>query len=491
MQSVAVYLPLKHRLRPVISGNPRLYRFAVLFRDALKELIQPAAPAASGISENSTPDTQSHGTGNRLPDWLIREWQTIHDIEPQLFPSKQLVEHIPFYTVPNSRLAEPYTELCRLYGDGVSHVFLIPWLVRGGADLVTLNYIQAICGRFAENIVVISTLPYDSVWQKRLPANVRFIEFGKNYAFLSVEEKEKLLTRLLLQMTPEVIHNINSELGYNIFIKYGNALKTFSKLYASSFCGDVTPEGARVGYPFGPLAECFDHLTGVLTDNQSHIDVLCRTYALDKTKMTVHYQPAPVVGKKKEFDPVTLKKDGLDILWAGRLDRQKRPDILLEVARRCQHMPFRFHVYGSFVIDNDHAIEKRFKAAENLTYHGTFDGLPNIREISDYDLFLNTSQWDGLPNILLEAISLGLPVVSSDVGGISELVQHEYTGLLVDSYDNIDDYAKCLEQIHEDRSLLPALANNANALIQSRHTWDTFREQLKDIPGYGSEKEIC
>ncbi|GBC60667.1 hypothetical protein DENIS_1624 [Desulfonema ishimotonii] len=428
-------------------------------------------------------------SAGRIPEWLIEEWQEIHAIEPQLFPDKNLISHIPFYSVPHSRLAESYLELCEAFGDNVSHVFLIPWLVRGGADLVALNYIRALHGRFAKNIVVITTLPHDSVWQKRLPKKVRFIEFGKKYAFLSGEEKEKLLTRLLLQMAPEVIHNINSELGYDIFIKYGQALKTVSRLYACSFCGDVSAEGGRVGYPFGHLPACFDHLTAVLTDNCWHVEDMHRIYALDRKKMIVHYQPAPNTVREMQTDEACpsegrLKKETMDIVWAGRLDRQKRPDILLEIARRCQHMPFRFHVYGSFVLDRDRVIEKKFKAAENLTYHGTFDGLPNIRGIFDYDLFLNTSQWDGLPNILLEAISLGLPVVSSDAGGICELIRHDMTGFLISPYDHVDAYVDCLKKIYADRSVLSEIAEAARTLVQSRHSWESFVNTMKEIPGY-------
>ena len=50
-----------------------------------------------------------------------------------------------------------------------------------------------------------------------------------------------------------------------------------------------------------------------------------------------------------------------------------------------------------------------------------------------FDVMLITSYIEGLPLSLLEAMSIGVPVVSSNVSGIPELIKHEYSGLLVPS----------------------------------------------------------
>jgi glycosyltransferase involved in cell wall biosynthesis len=50
----------------------------------------------------------------------------------------------------------------------------------------------------------------------------------------------------------------------------------------------------------------------------------------------------------------------------------------------------------------------------------------------DADIFLLTSDWEGTPNVVLEAMASGLPVVATRVGGVPEIVRHGETGLLVD-----------------------------------------------------------
>lgn len=417
-----------------------------------------------------------------FPDWLIDEWKAMHSIEPQIFPEQHLLQSIPFYSVPESRIGRYYLPLCEMFGNGVTHVFLVPWLKMGGADLVALNYVEALKRINPKTeITVISTLNADSPWSGRLPQGVRFVEFGKVCKELASEEQEKLLSRLLLQMSPKVIHNINSDLGYRIFVKYGKALGTVSKLFACSFCKDVTEEGKDVGYPFSYLPACFDSLTAVLSDNKAFLERLHGLYAFERSKLITHYQPHPV-SRDRIYMNKFSKKGRMDILWAGRIDRQKRPDILAAVAEASVGMPLHFHVYGSPVLDRD-IYSERLKTLPNVTICGAFDGLMSL-PADKFDLFLYTSQWDGLPNVLLEAISLGLPIIAPNVGAVGELIEHRKTGFLIDQFDDVQGYVNCLREILADGSNLSTLVVNAFSLVNCRHSWQSFVAAVENTGGY-------
>lgn len=471
---------------PLIRLHPRTENFAASLAHAFKELVAPprigpAATPPATIGQVAEAFKKAE-TEMQIPQWLVDEWKAVHDLEPLLFPQKWLLENIVFYQVPKSRLYHPYLELCRRLGGNADHVFLAPWLVKGGADLVVINYIKAVKEIHpAGNVVLFTTLNVDSPWKSRLPDGVEVIEFGKMFPELAPGEQENLLTRLFLQMPPKVIHNINSDLGYRILVKHGAALAEKSRLFVSSFCVDFTEEGMEAGYPIAYLPHCIDHLDGVVSENRAYLDKLVERYAYDPEKLYVTYQPAPVA--KPERGRSEIQNDGrLNILWAGRLDRQKRPDILIDIAKQCENLPFRFHVFGSAIIDTD-IYRKSFEKLKNLEYRGPFNGLPSLA-VGEYDLYLYTSQWDGLPNILMEAMSVGLPIVASDVGGISELVIHEKTGFLVDPFDDTEKYVACLRRISEDRASLARIVNEASALIASRHSWDSFVDNVKRVPGY-------
>ncbi|MBI5194537.1 MAG: glycosyltransferase [Nitrospirae bacterium] len=450
-------------MRLLDSLSPKLYRFMARTRKRIKTKL-----------------SFKHG----LPDWLITEWKAVHAFDPQIFPDEKIIGDLPVFSIPRSRLGRYYLELCKLYGEGVSHVFLVPWLKRGGSDLETLNYIEALDKyKLGNRAVVISTDDIDSPWAERLPAGTGFIEFGKICSDLSPDEKEKLLTRLLLQTAPHAVHNINSNLGYRIFVKYGKALQNISNLYLNLFCADFTEEGKMLGYSFQYFPDCFDYVTAVAFDNQAFIDNLCEIYAFDRKKLYVHYHPIKLTQttyrKKKSPDKTTL-----DILWAGRIDRQKRPDLLTGIAGACKDLPLNFHVYGDSLLDVD-VYTRELKKLKNVTYYGAFNGLHSL-PAELYDLYLYTSQWDGLPNVLLEAISLGLPIIASNVGGVGELIIPDKTGYLIEPYDDVDVYVNCLKNILSDRTQLNYISNNAYELVKSRHSWDKFAEELRRFSGYVS-----
>ena len=180
----------------------------------------------------------------------------------------------------------------------------------------------------------------------------------------------------------------------------------------------------------------------------------------------------------------------MDILWAGRLDRQKRPDILFNIAKKCEEkqLSFKFHVYGAPLLDQFVKTDY-FKTLTNTTVYGEFDGLVSLPE-NAYDIFLYTSQWDGLPNILLEAICLGLPVIASDVGGVSELIHDEKTGYLIDPYDDVNAYIRKLNIAFSQPSVRARLAENAYGFVQRRHSWHAFSEAVKGTPGYITAQEV-
>jgi glycosyltransferase involved in cell wall biosynthesis len=438
----------------------RFYRFLAAVRKNIRTVVKPE----SGEGRQISPDT--------LPPWLIDEMRQIHAIEPQIFPTESFLETLPEYTVPDTRLAAPYNNLCRQIGGKGAYIFLVPWLNRGGADRLTLNYVQALRQQCeGANIVVIATTVTRSLWQSRLPPEVTFINFGLDYSYLSIDEQRRLLALLLVQMAPEVIHNINSELGYFVYCLHGKSLRDQSRLIASSFCFDYTREGQRVGYAAGFIPECYDFLTAVFTDNRAHIDHMISLFGFTPDKFIVHYQPSPQITGNRPHP--RGENDGvLHILWAGRIARQKRPDILIDIAGMCIEKPYIFHVYGSFDGESK-CFESLFADAENIHYHGSFDELVTI-DSSGYDLFLYTSQWDGLPNILLEAIALRLPVISSDAGGIGEIILDGKTGVLISPRESIEKYVLALDRFHQDPDFSLKLAEEAVKLLRLQHSWDGF-----------------
>lgn len=119
---------------------------------------------------------------------------------------------------------------------------------------------------------------------------------------------------------------------------------------------------------------------------------------------------------------------------------------------------------------------------KNLVVEGeypSFEALP----ITRHDVFLYTSLRDGMPRTLVSAGATGIPVVASDVGGISELVD-EGTGWPVRDINDAPSYVNALMQIRE----APAEADRRRERLMRRikrfHNEQDFRDSLAAEPGF-------
>ncbi len=413
-----------------------------------------------------------------LPAWLEREWAELRVVEPgcALSPLSRATRRRPVRGHAGAR----YLALARAFGPAASHVILVPHLATGGADLETLHYANALQREnLARGVVVIATEGGDSPWRDRLDDAVRFVDFAEAAQGLEAAERRALLVRLLLQMQPDVVHNMNSALGWELFALHGRALGSGSRLYASVFCEHQAPDGRQAGYVFEDLPGCYPELRGVLADNQRILDRLEAEFGLDPARLHFHPQPAPApVRRAATPDP----ERPLEVLWAGRLDRQKRVDLLAAVAARCVDQNIRFHVFGCSVIDADPAIGQ-LEQLPNVELRGAFQSFETL-PIEDFHALLYTSAFDGMPNVLLEAAAAGLPLVASGVGGVAELVKQGETGWLVDPADDVEAYVEALRAIHLDPKLAHLRADCAAALLAERYAYKAFVASLQRLPGY-------
>lgn len=87
------------------------------------------------------------------------------------------------------------------------------------------------------------------------------------------------------------------------------------------------------------------------------------------------------------------------------------------------------------------------------------------------DVLVVTSLWEGMPNVVLEAMAVGLPVVSSAVEGIEELIEHEKQGLVVTSQD-AEGFAQAMERLLMDSPLRRRLAEAAQHVVHNKFAWE-------------------
>jgi glycosyltransferase involved in cell wall biosynthesis len=114
-----------------------------------------------------------------------------------------------------------------------------------------------------------------------------------------------------------------------------------------------------------------------------------------------------------------------------RVSRQKDPDTLLAAVRRVvDHRPD-----ARCVIVGDGPLRPQMEASiDELGLRSCVSLLGSRNDVATllpgFDVFLLSSRWEGLPRVVVEAMAAGVPVVSTDVGGVSEAVDDGTSGLL-------------------------------------------------------------
>ncbi|CAN5430369.1 glycosyltransferase [soil metagenome] len=119
---------------------------------------------------------------------------------------------------------------------------------------------------------------------------------------------------------------------------------------------------------------------------------------------------------------------------------------------------------------------------KSITMTGFRNDIPDV--LSSLDLLLITSKTEGLGSVILEAMAAGTPVVSTNAGGIPEIVQMNETGLLADISDS-ENLAIQVHRIFEEPGLKEKLIKNALSFVQGfsieRTAYLTFSIYLEQI----------
>jgi glycosyltransferase involved in cell wall biosynthesis len=392
----------------------------------------------------------------------------------------------------NDALLALYADIaahCRVHGP-LTHILALPFLGRGGAERTALQFARAVLEKESHRSVGIWVTDRDMVSDGvMMPNGVHLVNLWRYFpAGLDEALRISLLRSCLLTLRPEVFHVINSDVGWKLICAGKGELPSGIRLFGSIFAFQFAPDfSARTGYAEYYLRDAIDRLDGLFSDNERFVQDAMETYGLSRArdKFAAVYNACRVTAgnwrdtaRQRLADmEAAADQEPLNVLWAGRLDEEKRVDLLYEVAARCPGM--RFHVYGENVVGN----RARMDRMSNVQYHGPFSDPVDIVNARVHHAFMFTSRWEGMPNMLLEIGALGVPILAPDVGGIRELISAE-TGYLLPERATADDYVNGLTAIAGDGAEAVRRALALQELIAVRHTWSAFVDRLSSVPGY-------
>jgi len=187
--------------------------------------------------------------------------------------------------------------------------------------------------------------------------------------------------------------------------------------------------------------------------------------------------------KFKQRDTVRPK-----LFWVRSFDRTYNPELAVLILKKLKskYPEAELCMVGP---DKDGSLQKvidlakELEVSDSLKITGRLSKDEWIKCSEDYDIFINTTDYDNHPVSVIEAMALGLPVVSTDVGGIPYLIEDNTDGLLVPP-DNAGKFIEQIDKLIADKNLVLSLTQNARNKVNDfdweilKHKWFNLLDPL-------------
>ena len=200
------------------------------------------------------------------------------------------------------------------------------------------------------------------------------------------------------------------------------------------------------------------------------------TYGYDD----VTYIPNTIEIENYKYQPREI--DVLKLLWVRSFSKIYNPeqailvlDSLLKKGFKAELTMVGPDVDGSLRTVKQLAEDKSLK----VNFPGKLAKLEWVELSKKYSLFINTTNFDNTPVSVIEAMALGLPIVSTNVGGIPYLVSKDIDGMLVPAND-VEAMVKAIVELKENKNLKDRLVANAREKVE-QFNWEVVKPKWESL----------
>jgi glycosyltransferase involved in cell wall biosynthesis len=201
---------------------------------------------------------------------------------------------------------------------------------------------------------------------------------------------------------------------------------------------------------------------------------------------TSQFTPTGYDQKNKLRQELGIPGQKTIITYTGRLVSYKGLPLLLQVWKQIQlnHENVSLYLVGSGGLDihNCEAELKSYVQENQLNHSVYFTGdVQNVHEyLQTSDIFVFPTENDAFPLSLIEAMACGLPVISTHIGGIKDILKHRQNGLVVKPGDFQELYG-ALDLMIADDALLTSLGKAARQTIQDKYSTDIVTKKYIEM----------
>ena len=258
------------------------------------------------------------------------------------------------------------------------------------------------------------------------------------------------LRRLYKKYNPDIIHLHSSKAG-----TLGRIVFPSKKIVYTVHGFDSIRLAFR---KFLPIEKCLQYFCKAVVGVSKYDEMNLISEGIKNNVSTV-YNGISVPNCSNISDREVFNEGKKIILAIARVFPPKKTDLFIDVARLLPQ-------YNFVWIGNQREVTEFGELPENCHFLGN---IPNAGAFcSKADLLMLPSNYEGLPMVILEAMSFGKPVVASNVGGISEIVRNDINGYTLEN--NAQLFAEKIQCILEDEKLYRKFSHSSLEIFQKELT---------------------
>ena len=362
-------------------------------------------------------------------------------------------------------------------------MFILPWMITGGADRVNLDLVEGLTGK-GHDVTICATLPADHIWEHQFSRFTPDIFILPN--ILHASDYPRFLAYLIQSRKIDTVVITGSTIGYN-FLPYLRAVSLGVAFV--DLCHVEEPHWLNGGHPrFGVGYQDALDLNIVTT---GHLARWMQSRGADGGRIRVMYTGVRV-SRNSHPDEVRIQvrselnipKDMPVIVFVGRICEQKRPVLLADILRaaRDQRLIFRALIIGDGDLKSQlEDLLSKYHLADNVQLLGSVPHQRWLDILVASDIFLMPSQYEGISIALLESMAAGVVPVVARVGGQEEIVSPDAGVLIPHGVNELQEYVDAIRRLLSNSAERQQMSKKCKALAASKLSWEGMIDKFLAI----------
>ena len=279
------------------------------------------------------------------------------------------------------------------------------------------------------------------------------------------------------------------------FLRHGRFNILHSYLFHANIIGRIC--GKLVGIPiiFSSIRVCekeklyhlwMDRITNRMVNLEICVSKEVKNFTIEKANISEHKLEVIENGVPDTFFS-TISSDRLEsnnslvIGTVARLSEQKGIKYLLHAAKRIikQFSNITFIIAGSGPLASQlKELSIKLGISDKVKFLGFRNDIPKI--LSGIDIFVLPSLWEGMPNVVLEAMFAGKPVIATDTGGSKDIIDNGINGVLVEP-GNSEALAEAILKLLKNPAQRQRLGESAKEKIKEKFSIDKMVSKTEQV----------